>query len=94
MATLKTKKYKLVYSIEEGIVILDHLEVQKEFRGKGIANSAMKRFMKKFSGRNIELHAYGQDEITVTEKLVKFYEKFGFQIVCGDESFGYEMKNY
>ena len=94
MATIKTKKYILKYSIEEGIIILDNINVNPVYRGKGVATSAMNRFMKKFKGRKIELHAYAQDNATSTERLVSFYEKFGFSVECGELSYGYEMKNY
>lgn len=94
MATISTKKYKVTYSIEDGVVILDNIEVNPSHRGQGVGTSAMHRFMKKFSGRNIELHAYAQDDTTDTNKLVTFYEKFGFSVVCGEESYGFEMKNY
>ena len=52
----------------------------------------MQRFIKICNGKTIELHAYPQDEQTNMEKLVAFYETFGFEVVCGSESMGYEMK--
>lgn len=94
MSNITTKKYSISYSIEDGIVILDNIKVESEYRGQGIGKKAMERFMKKFSGRDIELHAYAQDEQTDTIRLVEFYKKFGFEVVCGEESYGFEMKNY
>lgn len=91
MPSIITKKYKLVYTIEEGVVLLDLLEVDTAHRCKGVGTRAMQRFLNKFKNRHIELHAYAQDECTDTNKLVSFYEKFGFSVVCGCEKFGYEM---
>lgn len=89
---MKTQKYSIQYSIENGIVILENIEVKNEYRGKGWGKKAMQRFIKMFKGKTIELHAYPQDEKTNIEKLVAFYESFGFEVVCGSESIGYEMK--
>ena len=94
MGTLKTKKYSVRYTIENNIVVLDDIEVQKQYRGQGYGKKAMQRFMDKFTGRKIELHAFALDQDTITEKLVLFYEKFGFEIVEGSERTGYEMRNY
>ncbi len=94
MATIKTKKYSLSYSIEDGIVCLNLISVIDSERGKGIGRKAMNRFMKKFEAKDIELHAYPQDEKTDLKKLLCFYESFGFRVTCGDDSFGFEMKNY
>ena len=92
MARIQTQKYYIDYKIEDGIVILDMLQVKNEHRNKGIAIKAMQSFINKFKGRTIELHAYPQDNTTTLDKLVNFYEKFGFDVVCGSELSGYEMK--
>ena len=94
MPKIITKKYELTYLIEDEIVILDNIYVDPIYRGKGIGISAMNRFVKKFSNRKIELHAYAQDDLTCTKKLVSFYEKFGFSVKCGELSYGFEMTNY
>lgn len=94
MGTLKTQKYSVRYTIENGIVVLDDIEVKKPYRRSGYGKQAMQRFMDKFSGRKIELHAFALDQDTSTDKLVCFYEKFGFEVVEGSELTGYEMRNY
>jgi ribosomal protein S18 acetylase RimI-like enzyme len=94
MGAIKTKKYSIEYTIDGDMVVLDYLEVKKEFRGKGWGEKAMIRFIKKFMGWKIELHAYPQDYETSTERLVSFYKKFGFEVVIGSELSGYEMCNY
>jgi ribosomal protein S18 acetylase RimI-like enzyme len=92
MTTIRTNKYIIEYEIEDDIIILHNLEVFEEYRGKGWGEKAMQRFMNKFSGRKIELHAYAQDDTTDTNRLVEFYEKFNFEVVTGCEEYGYEMK--
>jgi ribosomal protein S18 acetylase RimI-like enzyme len=87
------QKFTIEYHEEDGIIILDNIEVNPEFRGQGVATIAMTEFMKKFRGEKIELHAYPQDKTTSIERLVDFYRKFGFETVCGDDSIGYEMNN-
>ncbi len=94
MGAIKTKKYSIDYTIDGDVVVLDNLEVKKEFRGKGLGKKAMIRFIIKFIGWKMELHAYAQDEETSTERLVSFYKKFGFEVVEGSELSGYEMCNY
>lgn len=94
MSTIKTNKYQITSHIENGIVILDNIEVIQKHRGNGVGLLAMQRFMNKYKSRKIELHAYAQDELTSTNKLVDFYTKFGFSVVCGNETIGYEMNNF
>lgn len=88
---MKTNKYTLSYHIENGVVILDNINVFPEYRGKGIATKAIQRFLNKFKNRKIELHAYPQDEQTNISMLVKLYESFGFIVDCGSDSIGYQM---
>lgn len=88
---MKTQKYTLTHHVEDGIVILDNIEVYSQYRGKGIAKKAMQRFLKKFNARKIELHAYPQDEQTDIFKLVDFYKSFGFSVDCGSPLIGYQM---
>jgi len=82
---------RISYYEDNGSIILEHIEVNPEHRGKGLARQAMQDFVNKFKNERIELHAYAQDEHTDTSKLVDFYRSFGFDVVSGDESFGYEM---
>ena len=98
MPTLKTKKYKITWSMYEDEIVLEMLRVEPEHRGKGIATQVMNRWMNKFRGKRerISLHAFPQDFNKETfaddlVNLVKFYEKFGFEIQHGDENMGYEM---
>ncbi|HEY1046914.1 MAG TPA: GNAT family N-acetyltransferase, partial [Bacteroidia bacterium] len=88
----KNSQGKLNYSIENGVVVLDMIEVNAESRCKGVASKLMTKFINKFNNREIELHAYPQDELTTIDRLVVFYEKFGFEVECGSESIGFEMK--
>jgi GNAT superfamily N-acetyltransferase len=87
-------KYEISSYEENGVVVLDYIHVEQQHRNKGIGTIAMMSFLSKNKGKKIELHAYPQDETTDVFKLVEFYEKFGFDVVCGSEDSGFEMKNY
>jgi ribosomal protein S18 acetylase RimI-like enzyme len=91
MATIKNKSYVINYHSENGVVILDMIEVDEKLRGKGIAKKAMERFLNMHKGKTIELHAYPQDDSTDLQRLVDLYTSFGFEIQCGSEGIGYEM---
>jgi len=93
MTRIQRKKYHLDYYTENGNVIIDMLTVYPEYRNQGVATKAMTFFNKKFAGKNCELHAFGQEIDTDTNRLVSFYEKFGFEVVAGSEEIGFEMKN-
>ena len=80
MGQIKTKKYQIEWTVEaEGCVILDSMFVQDEHKGKGIATKMMQRFVDRFSHRDIELVAMPLDDDTDLERLVNFYERFGFE---------------
>tara|TARA_R110000772_G_scaffold233800_2_gene345370 strand:- start:7318 stop:7584 length:267 start_codon:yes stop_codon:yes gene_type:complete len=76
---------------ENGKIVIENIFVPKELRGQGIARKIMQELIENNKSVTIELHAYPQDEETELEKLVNFYESFGFQIECGDDFSGYEM---
>jgi ribosomal protein S18 acetylase RimI-like enzyme len=88
----KTNKYTIDYDIEDDVIILNNIEVLQEYRNCGWGRKAMEKFMDEFGDRKIELHAYAQDETTDTNRLVEFYESFGFEVVTGCEEWGFEMK--
>ena len=90
---IKYQNCEIKYSREDDILVIDNIQVPQDKRNKGYAKRAMKKFINRYKNENIELHAYAQDEQTNTKKLVNFYESFGFDVVCGDDSNGYEMKN-
>jgi len=75
----------------EGKIILENIEIKKEFRGKGKASELMIQFINKFSDKIIELCACAQDDDTDTDRLVEFYESFGFINNGGDDWIGYDM---
>ena len=80
MGQIKTKKYEIEWTVEEdGIVILHSMFVHDQYKGKGIATKMMQRFVNRFSHRDIELVANPLDDDTDLERLVNFYERFGFE---------------
>ena len=92
MATIKTSNGKLSYTIECGVVVLDNIIVDEQSRNQGVASKLMGKLLARFKNKTIELHAYPQDDTTTIDKLIVFYQKFGFQITCGSDATGYEMK--
>lgn len=90
MKTVNNECTILFYE-ENGSIIIDNIEVTKESRNKGIATKAMQDFIVEYGDKQIELHAYPQDNDTDIFRLVEFYEKFGFVVECGSESCGFEM---
>jgi hypothetical protein len=91
MATLTYLDCTITYSVEESCIILDNIDVPVHARGNGQAKAAMTEFMSKFEGHRVELHAYPQDDETDVNRLVSFYERFGFKVATGDDEDGYEM---
>lgn len=79
------------------ILILDKITIKKEYRGKGIGSSVVKKliYMMNYqfgSGKTLFLcasdfetaHEYGFDSIKYkegTKRLVEFYKKLGFKVV-------------
>lgn len=88
-----TGKCTITYSRQEDEIVIDMIEVDSNNRRKGFARKAMLAFMKKNYGKIISLHAFGQDSSTYTNKLVEFYKSFGFDVVAGNNIFGFEMQN-
>lgn len=80
MGQIKTKKYQIEWTIDEnGVVILDTMYVHDEYKGMGVATKMMQRFVDRFSHRDIELVANPLDDDTDLDRLVSFYERFGFE---------------
>ena len=94
---MKIKKHIPNISDWDTILILDKIEINKNFRGKGIGSSVIRKllYMMNYqfdSGKAIFLCAsdyesaskYGFDSeeyIEGTKKLVEFYKKLGFKVV-------------
>lgn len=80
-----TEKFELTWGTgDEGEIILETLEVKKEYRGKGLATSVLSEFINAHKGKKIELFAYPLDNVTDLKPTVKFYENAGFEIKYED----------
>jgi ribosomal protein S18 acetylase RimI-like enzyme len=77
--------------LENGNLVIENIFVPNELRGQGIAKKMMQELIENNKNIDIELHAYPQDEQTDINKLVEFYESFGFEIIGGSEDWGFEM---
>jgi ribosomal protein S18 acetylase RimI-like enzyme len=87
----KSKNCKIKYSVEDGVVIIENLEVAKKYRGQGFAKQGLTEFLKKNMGRRIEGHCYPQDNETSLDRLLEFYKSFGFKVGSGDDNYGWEI---
>ena len=92
-----SKKYIPNVFSYETVLILDKIEINENFRGKGIGSSVLRKLLYMInyqfdSGKAIFLCAsdyesadkYGFDSVEYrkgTKKLVEFYEKIGFKVV-------------
>lgn len=69
----------------EMVINIQHLEVEEEFRGQGVAKALMDRGMKeikkKFPGDPIYINAspMGSGERISLDALIDFYKKYGFK---------------
>ena len=88
---MRFKNCEIKCSKENGVITIESIVVPKDKRGLGWARRAMTMLMKKYAEKDMDLHAYGQDDTTTTAGLVEFYKSFGFVVEAGDDSFGYEM---
>lgn len=55
-------------------IILDGIYVRRDFRNKNVANMLIKKFLS-----DLEKSKYKEVRLNCPEKLIKFYEKFGFK---------------
>ena len=75
-----------LYYSEEDELVIDRLEVEKEFRGLGLARKTMNEFIEwvhvnseEIEETKITLYPYAQDDSTCVDKLKEFYlEWFDF----------------
>lgn len=88
---MRFKNCEIKCTKENGVITIESIIVPKGKRGQGWARRAMTMLVKKYEGKKMDLHAYGQDDTTTTSKLVEFYKSFGFDVEAGDDSCGYEM---
>ena len=88
---MKTNTCLIECHYENDILIIDNIATPLEDRGKGYAKATLQYLINSNKGKQIELHAYPQDEFTNVFRLVDFYESFGFQVVAGSELSGFEM---
>lgn len=68
---------------------IEELYVEPAERGKGKARELVKKAIKyaiEKGFKKIGLYAYGDDDETDTNRLIEFYESFGFRSDCDDRS--------
>ena len=77
MKMIRSSIGKLLYDTLGDVVVLDLIYVNPEFRGQGYGDKLLSQFIDSFGDKTISIAVsdeFGSD----INKLVKWYEKFGF----------------
>jgi len=83
MRTYKKDYWYIEYTIEDGVVILEKIEIKKDKRGQWLWSELLKEWennIEEEGYKRIELCAYPQDNETTLEMLKEFYENNWYEI--------------